>query len=149
MSAQYCSDVWSNLLIPVTGGTHSGGPNVGMPERVADWPLTRLQQHLVKAGGRLIKHARYCRWAQGDEPDTLTGADLVKEETEDGVVVKIYSVAVGARVRSAPMAFTTVRPGKPPCPGRTVGQDAASAAFATRWITPESTVFPTREMVWK
>jgi len=29
-------------------GNYSVGPNVGMPEKVADWPLTRLQQHLVK-----------------------------------------------------------------------------------------------------
>jgi len=27
--------------------------------RVANWSLTSLQQRLVKAGGRLIKHARY------------------------------------------------------------------------------------------
>jgi hypothetical protein len=74
---------------------------------------------------------------------------LVKEEIQDGVVVKIYSVAVGARVRPTPMAFPTVRPGKPPRPGRTVGQDAAPAIFATRRITPESTVTPVREMVWK
>ena len=97
----------------------------------------------------MAKHAPYCHWGQGDEADTLTGADLVKKEIEDGVVVKIYSVAVGARVRSAPMAFATVRPGKPPCPGRTVGQDAAPLIFAARRITPESTVSPTREMVWK
>ena len=44
----------------------------------------------------MAKHAPYCRWGQGDEADTLTGADLVKKEIEDGVVVKIYSVAVGA-----------------------------------------------------
>ena len=31
----------------------------------------------------------------------------------------------------------------------TVGQDAAPAIFATRRITPESTVTPVREMVWK
>ena len=130
-------------------GDYSVGPNVGMPERVDDWPLTRLQQHLVKTGGRLIKHARYDCRCQRDEAETLTGADLVKKEIEDGVVVKIYSVAVGARVSSTPMAFATVRPGKPPCPGRTVGQDAAPAIFATRRITPESTVSPVREMVWK
>ena len=44
----------------------------------------------------MAKHAPYCRWGQGDKADTLTGADLVKKEIEDGVVVKIYSVAVGA-----------------------------------------------------
>jgi hypothetical protein len=59
----------------------------------------------------LIKHARYCRWGQWNEAETLTGADLVKEEIEDGVVVKIYSAAVSARVSPTPMAFATVRPG--------------------------------------
>ena len=120
-----------------------------LPKRLDDWSLTSRQQRLVKTGGRLIKHARYdcrCRW---NEAETLTGTDLVKNEIEDGVVVKIYSVAVGARVRLTPMAFATVRPGKPPCPARTVGQDAAPAIFATRRITPESTVTPVREMVWK
>jgi hypothetical protein len=51
-----------------------------------------LRQHLVKNGGRLIKHARHCRWGQWNEAETLTGADLVKEETEDGVVVKIHKL---------------------------------------------------------
>jgi hypothetical protein len=32
----------------------------GVPMRVATWSLTNLQQRLVKSGGRLIKHARYC-----------------------------------------------------------------------------------------
>ena len=82
------------------------GPNVGMPERVDDSPLTRLQQHLVKAGGRLIKHARYCRWGQWNEAETLTGADLVKEEIEDGVVVKIYSVPVRSVVWCLSLSFS-------------------------------------------
>ena len=30
-----------------------------LPKRVDHWPLTSLQQRLVKTGGRLIKHARY------------------------------------------------------------------------------------------
>jgi hypothetical protein len=30
------------------------------PTQVATWSLTSLQQRLVKTGGRLIKHARYC-----------------------------------------------------------------------------------------
>ena len=73
--------------------------------------LTSRQQRLVKTGSRPIKHARYDCRCQWDEAETLTGADLVKKEIEDGVVVKIYSVAVGARVRLTPMAFATVRPG--------------------------------------
>ena len=30
-----------------------------LPRRVDNWSLTSLQQRLVKAGGRLVKHARY------------------------------------------------------------------------------------------
>jgi hypothetical protein len=30
-----------------------------LPKRIDNWSLTSLQQRLVKAGGRLIKHARY------------------------------------------------------------------------------------------
>jgi Transposase DDE domain group 1 len=32
---------------------------LALPKAVAKWSLTSLQQHLVKTGGRLIKHARY------------------------------------------------------------------------------------------
>jgi hypothetical protein len=32
-----------------------------LPQRVEKWSLTRLQQRLVKTGGRLVKHARYYR----------------------------------------------------------------------------------------
>jgi hypothetical protein len=125
------------------------GTEVALPKRIDDWSLTGRQQRLVKTGGRLIKHAPYDCQCQWDEAATLTGADLVKKEVAGGVVVKIYSVAVSARVSLTPMAFATVRPGKPPCPGRTAGRDAAPLIFATRRITPESTVSPTREMVWK
>jgi hypothetical protein len=51
-----------------------------------------LQQHLVTTGGRLINHAQYCCWGQWNEAEMLTVADLVKEEIEDGVVVKIYKL---------------------------------------------------------
>jgi hypothetical protein len=30
-----------------------------LPQGIANWSLTSLQQRLVKTGGRLIKHARY------------------------------------------------------------------------------------------
>ena len=30
-----------------------------LPARIGNWSLTRLQQRLVKTGGRLVKHARY------------------------------------------------------------------------------------------
>jgi hypothetical protein len=30
-----------------------------LPKRIDGWSLTSLQQRVVKAGGRLIKHARY------------------------------------------------------------------------------------------
>lgn len=149
MSVQCGSQGWSKLLIPIKGGNYSGGPTWECRRGSTIGSLTSRQPRLVKTGGRLIKHARYDCQCQWNEAETLTGADLVKKEIEDGVVVKIYSVAVGARVSPTPMAFATVRPDKPPCPARTVGQDAASAIFATRRITPESTVTPVREMVWK
>ena len=30
-----------------------------LPQRIGNWPLTSLQQRLVKTGGRQIEHARY------------------------------------------------------------------------------------------
>ena len=30
-----------------------------LPRKIEKWPLTGLQQRLVKTGGRMIKHARY------------------------------------------------------------------------------------------
>jgi hypothetical protein len=30
-----------------------------LPRRMGNWSLTSLQQHLVKSGGRLVRHARY------------------------------------------------------------------------------------------
>ena len=63
-------------------------------KRLDDWSLTSRHQGLVKTGGRLIKHARYDCRGQWDEAETLAGADLVKKEIEDGVVVKVYSVPV-------------------------------------------------------
>jgi hypothetical protein len=33
---------------------------LALPKRIDKWSLTSLQQHLVKTGGRLIRHARYC-----------------------------------------------------------------------------------------
>jgi alanine-synthesizing transaminase len=49
-------------------------------------------------------------------------------------------VTIGAKDALAHLLFATVGPGKPPSPTRTVGQDAAPVIFATRWITPESTM---------
>lgn len=46
----------------------------------------------MTTGGRLINHAQYCCWGQWNEAEMLTVADLVKEEIEDGVVVKIYKL---------------------------------------------------------
>jgi hypothetical protein len=47
-----------------------------LPLQVGNWSLTSLQQRLVKMGGRLIKHARYC-WlllAEGHLMRRLFGA---------------------------------------------------------------------------
>jgi hypothetical protein len=30
-----------------------------LPQRIENWSITSLQQRLMKAGGRLVKHARY------------------------------------------------------------------------------------------
>ena len=32
---------------------------LALPKKIGSWSLTRLQQRLVKTGGRLVKHARY------------------------------------------------------------------------------------------
>jgi hypothetical protein len=49
-----------------------------LPTRIDAWSLTRLQQRLVKTGGRLAKHARYW-WlllAEGHLTRRLFGATL-------------------------------------------------------------------------
>ncbi len=33
---------------------------LGLPQRIKSWSLTSLQHRLMKTGGRLVKHARYC-----------------------------------------------------------------------------------------
>jgi hypothetical protein len=33
---------------------------LGLPHRIKSWSLTSLPQRLMKTGGRLVKHARYC-----------------------------------------------------------------------------------------
>ena len=33
---------------------------LGLPNRIKSWSLTSLQHRLMKTGGRLVKHARYC-----------------------------------------------------------------------------------------
>ena len=32
---------------------------LALAQRIKNWSLTRLQQRLVKSGGRLVRHARY------------------------------------------------------------------------------------------
>ena len=49
-----------------------------LPQRIGNWPLTSLQQRLVKTGGRQIEHARYY-WlllAEGHLTRRLFGAML-------------------------------------------------------------------------
>ena len=53
--------------IPVYGQQEQSAYNLGnlwrrlvLPKRTEKWSLTSLQQRLVKTGGRLVKHARYC-----------------------------------------------------------------------------------------
>jgi hypothetical protein len=33
---------------------------LALPKRIDTWSLMSLQQRLLKTGGRLVKHARYC-----------------------------------------------------------------------------------------
>jgi hypothetical protein len=33
---------------------------LALPKQIENWWLTSLQQRLMKTGGRLVKHARYC-----------------------------------------------------------------------------------------
>ena len=33
---------------------------LALPKKIENWSLTSLQQRLVKTGGRLVMHARYC-----------------------------------------------------------------------------------------
>src|SRR5580704_4185444 len=33
---------------------------LALPKRIENWSLTSVRQRLVKTGGRLVKHARYC-----------------------------------------------------------------------------------------
>jgi len=51
---------------PVYGEQEQSAYNLGnlwrrlaLPKMIGNWSLTSLQQHLVKTGGRLVKHARY------------------------------------------------------------------------------------------
>jgi len=77
-----------------------------MPARIDDWLLPSRQPRLVKIGGRLIKHARYCRRCQWDEAETLTGADLVKKEIEMGNLR--LSSRVGADLGRSRAAFQAI-----------------------------------------
>ena len=45
-------------VIPYNLGTCGGGWRCR--SEIEKWSLTRLQQRLVKTGGQLVKHARYC-----------------------------------------------------------------------------------------
>ncbi|MGD0000616.1 MAG: hypothetical protein ABSE21_11010 [Bryobacteraceae bacterium] len=38
------------------------------PRKIENWSLTSLQQRLVKTGGRLNKHARYCWLLLAESP---------------------------------------------------------------------------------
>ena len=56
----------------------SGRPPMVLPARIGGWPLTGLQQRLVKTDGRLFKHARYY-WlllAEGNLTRRLFGSIL-------------------------------------------------------------------------
>jgi hypothetical protein len=48
--------LWLSLIAYNLGGLWR---RLVLPKQIENWPLTSLQQRLVKTGGRLIKHARY------------------------------------------------------------------------------------------
>jgi hypothetical protein len=53
-----------------------------LPKRIDNWSLNSLQQRLVKTGGRLVKHTRYC-WlllAESHLTRRLFGATLRRIE---------------------------------------------------------------------
>jgi len=57
-----------------------------LPLRIGNWSLTSLPQRLVKTGGRLVKHARYC-WlllAEGHLTRRLFGAMVRRIEALTG-----------------------------------------------------------------
>jgi hypothetical protein len=62
---------------------------LALPTRVATWSLTRLQQRLVKTGGRLIKHARYY-WL-------LLAESHLKRRLFAGMLRKIAALPMPAR----------------------------------------------------
>ena len=52
---------------------------LALPRRIGNWALTSLQPRLVKTGGWLVKHARYC-WlllAEGHLSRKLFGSRLI------------------------------------------------------------------------
>jgi hypothetical protein len=51
---------------------------LALPRRIRGWTLTSLQQRPVKAGGRLVKHARYSwlLWAESHLTRRMFGAML-------------------------------------------------------------------------
>ncbi len=52
--------LWLSLITYNLGNLWRGCPlGPVLPGKIENWSLTSLQQRLVKAGGRLIKHARY------------------------------------------------------------------------------------------
>ncbi len=50
--------VWSADVIP-DGQRFLIAFPAELPQRIDSWSLTSVRQHLVKTGGRLVKHARY------------------------------------------------------------------------------------------
>ena len=54
--------LWLSLIACNLGSLWPGRPQGRVPpKRIEKWSLTRLQQRLVKTGGRLVKHTR-CYW---------------------------------------------------------------------------------------
>ena len=70
----------TSVRIKRSASPGSSRRRLGLPQRIKNWSLTSLQQRLVKAGGRLIKHAR-CYWlllAESHLPRRLFGSMLLR-----------------------------------------------------------------------
>jgi hypothetical protein len=50
--------LWLSLIVYTSGNLWR---RLALLKRIGNWSLTSLQQHLVKTGGRLVKHARNYR----------------------------------------------------------------------------------------
>jgi hypothetical protein len=54
-----------------------------IPKRIDAWSLTSLQQRLVKTRRRLVKHARYCRYAEASFGTGVASGDTKPAKADE------------------------------------------------------------------